>query len=670
MALPPLRPGWTREATRFTEAYRGQWTVEDAVRENVQNALDESDLAGGGDRGYVTITANDAERALRIRDFGRGIDETALDLGEFEKPNNYLLRLRPFDPIAHTPRGQHGEGGKISWLVLLTLGHAIDVRSSKIRLKPFLASLRPGYYSGDNPGNEEPGERRRLVLDYVRERAVREGTTVTITFSDDEAYDRGKAWVENAVLNLPSSPAHKRLIARSPNAEIWEERVNEEGKSRVYSRDIFVRQEDGIFSYNILSAPTGTDRTHFQESNAVDFAITSAWAWIGAEHADSIEKLLRGVAENMYGLEGDSFRREITIPGSLEGWLEFLHDQEWRLAMMGDLMTESLKTGVPPPTREKLLETFGSDEEVREAQREYLTAFRAYAERGSTTVHVNPVWQVRIRTPEKEDEEVIVRGRDRWAPDFLAGDEMLVGEKVVLDDTGDPRVVPVVAPQAWRTAFSRVFDVYKAGRVARAVVVTDRRLFQALEYRDYVPIEMPRGLADFLIACGVSRDIDVVTIHKTEYHNRADLTEEEQNRYEDTISVWGQAARQMPQEYRDVLGGWDFMWTDEYLDDVGRPREGVHGQSDHGRKVISIRRSSLQDYLRAFATVGHEWNHAATELPDGNGDFAIQLEEFWSALLRLVIRGEVDSRYLTPEHLGRLKCLVHADECWARTTSS
>jgi hypothetical protein len=173
----------TRIETGIAKSYAKNWTVEQALRELVQNILD---LRAEG----IETRISWADGEASFKDYGAGLELRHLAVGISEKGS--------VDAI-----GQFGEGLKLALLVLAREGRAVQIRSRGRIIRPVLAV---GQFETETLSFEiEPMAPRHA--------ATHMGTTIRVECSEDEL-QAGKAyflayesvdWLERGRISRPEA---------------------------------------------------------------------------------------------------------------------------------------------------------------------------------------------------------------------------------------------------------------------------------------------------------------------------------------------------------------------------------------------------------------------------------------------------------------------------------
>jgi len=246
--------GWQLLIIGPTATWRQDWGEWEAIRDIVQNALDETEAYRWG---YD-------DQGLWLRDEGEGISVTSFLLGP--------PKLKP-----RHARGKFGEGMKIAALALLRKGYA--VRVDTVLRELWLVFLRVRV----------DGQADQLAALW-RSNGRPVGTTFHII-----GYF-GTAFEDRFAVNIPKghilhespSPLHEpirrfnQLISAPPG--------------RIYARDIYMRDIKSPFSYNLWGFEMAPDR-HGPRSE------TDVWAdvgrvWATVSRADLLQRFI-GIVKDL-----------------------------------------------------------------------------------------------------------------------------------------------------------------------------------------------------------------------------------------------------------------------------------------------------------------------------------------------------------------------------------
>lgn len=227
--------GWEILVTNHHLNYRREWGIWEAIRDIVQNALDEAEAYQWG---YDT-------HGLWIKDTGRGVLIKNFLMGGQQQKPDYM-------------RGKFGEGMKIAALALLREGYQVRVMTRGFEI---WAVLHPQKVQISPPVYED------CICFLWRENGSRTGTIWSI-----RGYT-GSSYQNNFAQNLPpglvlaraastiSQPVQRyNLLLRSDGAARGQ--LYDAGKymGRLYCRDIWLKDIESPFSYNLWGFEVAPDR--------------------------------------------------------------------------------------------------------------------------------------------------------------------------------------------------------------------------------------------------------------------------------------------------------------------------------------------------------------------------------------------------------------------------
>jgi len=247
--LPRLKAeGWDYIPTNITSEYRPYWEMFHAIREFIQNSLDETETFD------IRMTAE----GLEISDQGSGFLVTDLLFHFREKPK--------------WARGQFGEGLKIACLVCLRNGYPLYIWTTDKVIRPLF--LRKIF-------TERGVVHETRVIYFFWHTFPRErGTTVLI-----QGY-KGEMFLDRFVQKLPS-----QSFVFSRQGKIDDHRFTHSmidypvgtagiGPHRLYVRDIYVTDiESALLSYNLWEVDLDPDRVGLREPREVEDEIKTLWAY-------------------------------------------------------------------------------------------------------------------------------------------------------------------------------------------------------------------------------------------------------------------------------------------------------------------------------------------------------------------------------------------------------
>ena len=232
--------GWQLLIIGPTSTWRQEWGEWEAIRDIVQNALDETEAYQWG---YD-------DQGLWIADRGKGVQVADFLLGP--------PKLKPA-----WARGKFGEGMKIASLALLRKGYRVHVESvgRELWMLFYKQSVGPGQFAD-------------VLAALWKPNGYKYGTRFHIV-----GYT-GSAFEDHFVVNLPReailhqvpSPLHEpirrwNLLIASP-------------PGRIYARDIYMRDIQSPFSYSLWGFELSPDRLAPKEESAMWADIGRLWATV------------------------------------------------------------------------------------------------------------------------------------------------------------------------------------------------------------------------------------------------------------------------------------------------------------------------------------------------------------------------------------------------------
>jgi len=253
--IPRLRAeGWDYIPTNITSGYRPYWEMYHAIREFVQNSLDETEVFD------IRLTAE----GLEISDQGKGFLVTDLLFHYREKPK--------------WARGQFGEGLKIACIVCLRNGYPLYIWTTDKVVRPLFLKKR----------FIEHGvvQEARVVYFFWHAFPREHGTSVLI-----QGY-KGELFLDRFVQKMPS-----QSFLFSMQGEVEGHRfthsmidypIGTAGPSahRLYVRDIYVTDfwEPALLSYNLWEVDLDPDRVGLKDPHQVVTEISHLWAYCTNEN--------------------------------------------------------------------------------------------------------------------------------------------------------------------------------------------------------------------------------------------------------------------------------------------------------------------------------------------------------------------------------------------------
>jgi len=256
--------GWHLLVIGPTATWRQDWAEWEAIRDIVQNALDETE---------AYTWAFDAE-GLLIRDDGRGLAVADFLLGP--------PRLKP--PHA---RGKFGEGMKIAALALIRLGYAVKVDTVGQELWLVFLEVKVDTMAEQLAALWRPNGRTRGTVFHI------------IGYFGD-------AFADRFAVNIPSTD----ILHQGPSTLARPiRRLNQliaAPPGRVYARDIYLQSIDSPYSYNLWSFEMAPDR-HGPESEA-EMWEDMGRLWATVNRVELLERFL-GMVVLPFQEERDESRR-------------------------------------------------------------------------------------------------------------------------------------------------------------------------------------------------------------------------------------------------------------------------------------------------------------------------------------------------------------------------
>lgn len=291
--------GWKLIFIGPTATWRQEWGPWEAIRDLVQNALDEIESYQWG---------RDSE-GLWIADQGKGVAVADFLLGPPKLKPDYA-------------RGRFGEGMKIASLALLREGYPIHVDTVGKELYMIFIEQEAG------------GVKVQSLAALWRPDGTREGTRFHIIGYTGPAYE------DRFAVNLPKSA----IVVEAPAFITGpKKRFNQIieypfGTNRIYARDIYMRDIKSPFSYNLWGFEMSPDRFGPKTENDVWVDIGRTWCY--ATDLRLIQIFLQMVADPPL-LEGMDESHAIimdrwdmgSVPGgNMYGTQIFENGEIWRAA--------------------------------------------------------------------------------------------------------------------------------------------------------------------------------------------------------------------------------------------------------------------------------------------------------------------------------------------------
>jgi len=271
--------GWKLLPIGPTSTWRQDWGEWEAIRDIVQNALDETEAY---EYGYD-------DQGLWISDKGKGVSVADFLLGP--------PKLKP-----EYARGRFGEGLKIAALALLRLGYPIHIET--VGREVWMVFLE-----------QEVNGTAHMLAALWRHNGTRQGTVFHIIGYTGDAYaDRFAVnikrdailWVGLSTLKVPQQ-RYNQLIQLA-------------GFSRIYARDIYMRDINSPYSYNLWGFDLAPDRHAPKEES--DLWIDMGRLWATVDKVELLEIFLQMVkqpslleADESFNVSMDRWKMGEVYPG-------------------------------------------------------------------------------------------------------------------------------------------------------------------------------------------------------------------------------------------------------------------------------------------------------------------------------------------------------------------
>lgn len=284
--------GWKLLPIGPTSTWRQDWGEWEAIRDIVQNALDETEAYQFG---YD-------DQGLWIADEGKGVAVADFLLGP--------PKLKP-----EYARGRFGEGLKIAALALLRLGFPIHIET--VGREVWMVFLE-----------QEINGKANMLAALWRHNGTKQGTMFHII-----GY-KGSAYEDRFAVNL-----QERVIWEGPSpVKVPKQRYNQlidpYGQSRIFARDIYLREINSPYSYNLWGFDLAPDRHAPTEESDVWVDIGRLWCTVTRE--DLLEIFLQMVkqpslleAEESYNVNMDRWKMGEVSPGKHYGDLIEDNKEAW-----------------------------------------------------------------------------------------------------------------------------------------------------------------------------------------------------------------------------------------------------------------------------------------------------------------------------------------------------
>jgi hypothetical protein len=246
--------GWQLIIIGPTSTWRQEWGEWEAIRDIVQNALDEAEAYRWG---YDSS-------GLWIADRGRGVAVADFLLGP--------PRLKP-----DWARGKYGEGMKIAALALIRKGYPVHIETVERDIWMIFLEQKVN------------GSAETLAAIW-RPDGTKVGTKFHIV-----GYS-GNAFADRFAVNLPRSA----VVAEGPSRltrpyRRFNQLIKTEFGSRIYARDIYVRNINSPYSYNLWSFDMAPDR--HGPRNEPDMWVDMGRLWCCVTKVDLLEVFMKMVRQ-------------------------------------------------------------------------------------------------------------------------------------------------------------------------------------------------------------------------------------------------------------------------------------------------------------------------------------------------------------------------------------
>ncbi len=272
--------GWKLLAIGPTSTWRQEWGMWEAIRDIVQNALDESESYQWG---YD-------EDGLWISDQGRGVSVADFLLGPPKLKPDYA-------------RGRYGEGMKISTLVLVRAGYPVHITTVGKELWIVFLEL------------DIDGKKSQQLNALYKSGGSKVGTTFHIfgytgtAFEDRFAVNIPKdkvLWTAPSTITQPIQRYNSMYRSDFPD----EFEQGGAGAGRIFARDIYMRDITSPFSYNLWSFTLAPDR--HAPVNEYDMWVDVGRIWSTVNDIGLLESFLRMVGEPPINISSESRNLNMT----------------------------------------------------------------------------------------------------------------------------------------------------------------------------------------------------------------------------------------------------------------------------------------------------------------------------------------------------------------------
>ena len=252
--------GWQLIIIGPTSTWRQEWGDWEAIRDIVQNALDEAE---GYQYGYDSL-------GLWIADKGKGVAIADFLLGPPKLKPDYA-------------RGKFGEGMKISALALLRNGYSVQVET--VGREIWIIFLE-----------QKVNGRAETLAALWRSNGTTKGTKFHIIGYNGPSFDRYFAVNLPRTLILAEVPSPLTKPIRRYNQLIKAEGMASSPVGGViYARDIYFNEIKSPFSYNLWGFELAPDR--HGPKNEADMWVDMGRLWCGVSNMSLMERFLEMVLD-------------------------------------------------------------------------------------------------------------------------------------------------------------------------------------------------------------------------------------------------------------------------------------------------------------------------------------------------------------------------------------
>ncbi len=256
--------GWNIIFIGPTSTWRQDWGTWEAIRDIIQNALDEAETYKWG---YD-------DQGLWISDKGKGVGVADFLLGPPRLKSDYA-------------RGKFGEGMKIAGLALVRKGYPVRIMTAGREI--WLIFLE-----------QEVNGKAQSLAALWRPGGITEGTTWHIigyfgtAYSDRFAVNLPKTAIKAQVPAPITEPVQRynQLIEYEFTPEHQEDPIS---GPRIYARDIYLKKIASRFSYNLWGFPLAPDR--HAPAKESDLWTDIGRLWCGVKKVDLLEHFLKMMRE-------------------------------------------------------------------------------------------------------------------------------------------------------------------------------------------------------------------------------------------------------------------------------------------------------------------------------------------------------------------------------------